>query len=340
MKKPLVVSSNDWHIRDDNVNQIIDLFRQQCQLAVSLEVKFIACLGDIFNSRKSQTLLVLNTFTKILNIANEYHLNLICFPGNHDKTCYESRESFLDQFRYHPNITLLTDYGNIELDGVRFHFMPFFSENMWIDEFKNVEFIKGEQNILLSHIAVTGSRNNDGAKVESPITPSMFRKFDIVGLGHYHNYQSIGSNIFHFPSIQQNNYGEDTNKGFTVIYDDCTFDLRPSTFKRYEVVDIDLNETSKKQISELINTYSERLDESYVRFRLTGTEDKLKAFDKESIKLIGIDVKTVNKEIDSIEDFDSVEVKRYTNESIMSEFKNFCEEYEKDYEAGLKYLVL
>lgn len=47
-------------------------------------------------------------------------------------------------------------------------------------------------------------------------------------LGHYHDYQQVGSNIFHLGSLQQNNFGEDESKGFWMLYDDCTVELLKS----------------------------------------------------------------------------------------------------------------
>ena len=94
-KKALVVFSTDWHLQKENIQQITDLVKQQCELAEQLGVKTIIALGDILESRVAQREDVLTTFNEILDIVHTYNLKLVCIPGNHDKTVYSSRNSFL-----------------------------------------------------------------------------------------------------------------------------------------------------------------------------------------------------------------------------------------------------
>lgn len=348
-KVPLVVISNDWHIKEENTNIVFDLVEQQCKLAVKLKVKYLFVLGDIFNSRKSQTLLVLNTFGKILDMIGDYKLKLVAIPGNHDKTSYDSNESFLDQFKHHPVLTLISIQGSVPFKeyGLNVYFLPFWSDSVWSSEYSGFvgDYLgqaRGEKmegiNILCSHIAVQGSTNNDGTKVQSEISHKMFKYFDKVFLGHYHNAQKIGTNIYHLPSIQQNNFGENSDKGFTVLYSDGSHETIKSNFREYIKVKIDLNELSKEDILRLKEEYSKVTEESTVRFIFEGTEDKLKSINKEEFYALGIDVKTENKDIEIIEDFDTVEITKYTNENIVEEFQLFCEEYKKSFETGVKYL--
>ncbi|MCK9544173.1 MAG: metallophosphoesterase [Novosphingobium sp.] len=344
-KKILATFSTDWHIKDDNAEQIIDLVTQQCELNKKLKCSYIICLGDVFNSRKSQTLLVLNTFGKILDIIESYEMYLWCIPGNHDKTSYESEESFLDQFRYHPCFKLINKAGGLPFkdEKVFLHFLPFFSNELWLEKYEQLidyvgEFEDNDKHILCSHIAVQGSRNNDGTKVESSIKPSMFKHFYKIFLGHYHNQQQIGGNVFHLPSIQQNNFGENEDKGFTVLYEDGSHELIPSKFKKFVKVKIDLSETSVEELNEYINEYQKDTENSYIRFVISGEEEVLKGINKDKFLQAGIDIKMKNNDIDVVEEFDSVEINKYTEESIIEEFKEFCEDRSLNFEKGLKYL--
>jgi exonuclease SbcD len=303
-------------------------------------------LGDVFNSRKSQTLLVLKTFEKILDIVQEYNLEMWCIPGNHDKTSYESNESFLDQYKHHPNLHLVSLSGGIPFKeaNIFLRFIPFFSESRWLEQYNSfIEYMgedwqKTTRNILCSHIAVNGSQNNDGSKVESTIKPSLFKDFDKVFLGHYHQMQQIGSNIYHLPSIQQNNFGEDEEKGFTVLYDDGSHELVKSSFKPFIKVKIDVNKTSKEEINNYINEYQKQSENAHIRFILEGNEEILKSINKEKFLQAGIDVKTKSCEIGVIEDFDTVEITQYNDENIIEEFELFCEEKGLDFNEGVKYL--
>lgn len=342
-KQPLILFSTDWHIKDDNVEEIKDLIRQKCELAKKLKVKTLVCLGDVFNSRKSQTLLCLNAFSSILDIIEEYDLHLYCIPGNHDKTDYYSELSFLDQYKYYPNFTLISGIDRLEEDGITLHFMPFLKEELWLEKYE--WYVKEQktwniQNILCSHIAVNGSRNNDGTKIENGINSSTFKEdFDKVLLGHYHDQQQPSANIYHIPSIQQNNFGENSDKGFTVLYSDGSHELIKSKFKEYIKVKIDVDKVSKKELNDLITEYSSKTEDNYVRFILEGKEDKIKSLNKEVLQSSGIDIKTVNKEIEDVNvDFDTIEIKRYTKDDLMDEFTQFCEEYDKNLEEGVEYL--
>jgi len=338
-KKPIILFSTDWHIKDDNVEEIKDLIRQKCKLAKKLKIKTLVCLGDVFNSRKSQTLLCLNAFGYILDLIQNNGLTLYCIPGNHDKTNYESEESFLDSFKHYPNFNLLSSYEDLDIiEGMRLHFYPFLKEELWVEKFKP-SILKDAINILCSHIAVNGSRNNDGTKIENGISPTIFKYFDKVLLGHYHDQQQPSANIYHIPSIQQNNFGENSDKGFTVLYSDGSHELIKSKFKEYIKVKIDVDKVSKKELNDLITEYSNKTENNYVRFILEGKEDKIKSLNKEVLQSSGIDIKTVNKEIEDVNvDFDTIEIKRYTKDDLMVEFTQFCEEYDKNLEEGVEYL--
>lgn len=222
--------------------------------------------------------------------------------------------------------------------------MPFINNDIWIQNFNNLKesingsFTKDFKHILCSHIAVNGSVNNDGSKQESTIKPSLFKEFHKVFLGHFHNRHKIGANIYHLPSIQQNNFGEDEEKGFTVLYDDGSHELIKSKFKPFIKVKIDVNKTSKEELNEVIKEYEKQSQNASVRFILEGSGEKLKSISKEKFLQAGIDVKTKNCEIDTIEDFDTVEITQYTDENIIDEFDEFCELKDLDFETGIKYL--
>jgi len=86
-------------------------------------------------------------------------------------------------------------------------------------------------------------RNNDGSIVEGDVEESYFDSFDLVASGHYHDWSEIGENIVYFRSAYQANFGEDDNKGFTVVYDDCSLEYIQSKFPIYRKIIIDMNDT-------------------------------------------------------------------------------------------------
>lgn len=340
-KQPIALISNDWHIKEDNCQTIERLVEDQCKLAVKLKLKEIYCLGDIFNSRKSQTLQVLQSFHNILETCSKYDITLVAFPGNHDKVDGTSEQSFLDPFRDHPNLSLITRLDVRKLsENVGAMLIPFFKEEQWLDIFNRAssQTTKEDNFILFSHIAVNGSTNNDGTKVESSIAPTTLKGFKKVFLGHYHNTQEVTKNIIHLPSIQQNNFGEDTNKGYTILYDDLSYEIVRSDFKVFRKVIIDADRITKEELNEAIHTYQKQSETENIRFVFEGSEDKLKSINKERFYQVGIDVQMKNKDIEIVEDFDTVEITQYDSENIIEEFEEFCETNSYDLKEGLSYL--
>jgi DNA repair exonuclease SbcCD nuclease subunit len=303
--------------------------------------KELICLGDVFTSRKSQSLRVLATFTEILDVIHDNGLTLTAIPGNHDKTVGDQELSFLDPFKNLPAWNYISDFFCVSPNNnFALLFIPYFSEDQWVTRFddalKNITTL--ENTILCSHIAVTGSVNNDGTKVANQMRPAMFSRFKKVLLGHYHNTQQIGDNIFHLPSICQNNFGEDDIKGFTALLENGEIEHIQSSFKKYVTVAIDLDKVDKKSVRKLLVDNSPLAEDSYVRFKVTGSEDKLKTFDKSEIEASGIRVVTENKDLEMVEDFDDKELVRYTDDSLIDEFAAFCEDFDFDFEEGSKYL--
>lgn len=338
-KKPIAIISNDWHLSPSNIEEFItSLIPQKIDLAKKLNVDTLIVAGDIFESRQSQRMDVLNAFGVILDMIFKEGLKLYAIPGNHDKTLYTKKESFLDPFSYHPALTLEKSYSLHTIGGVNFHFIPFFSTEQWLDEFEKTT-LTYEKDVLISHISVEGSVNNDGSRVNSSIKPSMFRYFAAVYLGHYHNTQQIGDNVFHLPSIKQNNFGEDNNKGFSVIYDDTTYEIIRSDFKEYKKVTIDLGLASKKDVKDLTKEYADK-DEN-VKFIFKGTEAQVKSIDKAALSNVGIltDTKTteISETVDMVSD-ENFGIADFTDEVITDCFKEFCEQEALSYNEGINYL--
>jgi exonuclease SbcD len=342
-KKAIAVFSTDWHLRLDNISVVKELITQKCELAKRLGVKALVCLGDVFDSRKAQPEDVLTAFSDILDIIDDYGMHMYCIPGNHDKTDYSSKSSFLTPYTTHPALSLICDYDFVFIsDNVSLYLMPFFVESEWIKRYEEfledaLPFREGDTAILCTHIAVTGSRNNDGTCVESALSAKMFQSFDRVLSGHYHDQQRIGENFYHIPSIRQANFGEDDQKGFTILYEDGSTELHRSQFKKYVKVKVDLDLINGDELDALRRRYAG--DDDNIRFEVTGREELIKSLHREDFSSIGIDLKTVVREIQNdIEYSEHQEIHEHTKESIREEFQSYCEREKYSLDEGLKYL--
>lgn len=325
------IISTDWHLRRNNITEIQNLVFQQIELAERKNCSMLFCLGDVFDSRVSQREEVLNAFTDILGMIAERRMMLTCIPGNHDKTDYKGDRSFLTPFRGHRCLNLIEE--PLIVDGPEFNmcFMPFYDNDVWMSKLPSDI---PENTILFSHIAVNGSVNNDGSEVESKIIPSFLRKFKRVYLGHYHNRQKISDFIYHLPSIRQNNFGENEDKGFCCLDERGEIEFVRSNFDRYISLSFDLSKVNTEVIQ---STLEECNDYSHIKVELIGTESEIKGFDKGSLSDSRITLR-LKKKVHSVGDSHAERGILLTRSNVKILFKDFCKERRYDFTEGYRFL--
>lgn len=332
MKKPIFIMANDIHIAMNNVTILRPILANLVIEAVKNGVDIVLA-GDVFDSRSSQRLSVLDLFDEFLGMCESNAVTCFVIPGNHDKTLYSSHNSFLKVFRYHPSCVLIEDIKDMVVQDVNVTFMPFFDEDMMV---KRLNEHSGGQ-ILVSHFELNGSVNNGIVSKGRAISKSMLDKWDLVLLGHYHNYHKVTDKVSHCPSIIQKNFGEDENKGYTLVYNDLTYEIIKSDFKPFKTIKINIDEITPKLSKEWL-----KLAESNVNLRIevSGATEKLKSFKKVKYSQAGIDIKLNHDELTlSEKGFSDVsEVKGLDRDSVKERFDKFCDEDELDKERGKKYL--
>ena len=300
--------------------------------ALKNNIKNLVLAGDLFDSRRYQRLSVLKAFDEILFLIKDAGLKLYMFPGNHDKTLYESNHSFLDIFSRNSNLEMFDDVGTIEIEGKTITLLPYFDEKALVEKIERAK----PTDLLISHFAMVGSVNLGYINDTSNITKKLLKKFKKTYLGHYHNHNEISKDIIHLPSFMQNNYGEDENKGFAVINEDLSYTLIKGDFKCFRKLSIDINSVYQKDIISLIDEYKN--NKHHIRFEFTGDTNKLKSLDLSVFKDTEI---SVVKKYESNDD-DLLEViveKKYDKASTLNEFENFCEEKGYDLKIGKKRLL-
>lgn len=332
MRRPIVVISNDWHLAESNLEVIPGLVLQEIELAKRLEITTLVGLGDFFQERKAQKEAVLNTFKKCLDLIHENGMKLIAIPGNHDKTNYSSYSSFLDPFSSHPALVLIRECTEIEIGRVKCCFIPFFEDSLWLEEFKKLPLTC---EVLFSHTAVNGSVNNNKTKVESSITPALFKKIKQVFLGHYHDAHSPAVNIHHLPSLQQNNFGENKIKGFTVLYENLETETVISDFLSYETIQIDAPLLTTSKIKEIISSFSP--EKGFLRLKILGQSNIIKSLDLEEMKRVGIKVVPIMTDVGTQGEA-IVKVDYSDSDSLLEVFGTFCKENDLSFEIGVSYI--
>lgn len=331
-----IVVFSDLHISIYNVEAVLNIVNQIVDYCKKNKIFTVICLGDVFDSRKAQPLLSLKLFEKILFEFYQVGIEFICIKGNHEKVDYNSNDSYLDQYYHYPGFKL---YDNDELDlfeRIRFHFLSFFNEEVYIENLKP-DLLKNGKNYLFTHIGINGVLNNSGERVNNPIKNELFKDFDKVFSGHFHNRYENGK-IIYIGSVMPTNFGEDNDKGFMILNENGSYEFVNLNFPKYEKVLIDINNFDKEQEQKLLQEYSNSGD--HIRFEFMGDSSKIKSLDKTKFEVVGIDVVAKNSDIEgivNIEEFD--ELIEFDENSLLSEFDEFCKINElSDKEIGLNYL--
>lgn len=332
MKGVLGIIFNDAHLKAGNELEVLESVRHLIEYAVANEINRVFFAGDLFDSRSFQRQSVLKTLELILDEMHEAGLTLWLFPGNHDKTIYASYDSFLDVFRHHPCVKFNREIEVIEVDGISITLLPFFSDDMLIPM---LEEAKGGD-VLLSHFEMAGSTHLGKTSKKTSISAKLLSKWKKVYLGHYHNHHEITKNIVHLPSLRQESFGEDNNKGFTLLYDDLSYEIVKGRFREYRKVCINIDEVNTSEIKALINEYKN--NEDTIRFEFTGEDSKLKALDKSLFKGTNIDLKIKFAEKFDLNDEDfelPTVVEHYNKEDVYTSFEEFCKEKGHDHKQGV-----
>lgn len=332
MKDPIAIIFNDAHLKTGNEQDVINSVSHLLEYAKLNNIDKLIFAGDLFDSRSFQRQSVLQAFDLILDMISKANCTLYLFPGNHDKTVYESYDSFLDVYRYHPCVEFNRELKNIKIQGVSITLLPFFSDDMLIPMLAEAE----GTDVLISHFEMAGSSHLGQVSTKTSINPKLLSKWKKVYLGHYHNHHEITKDIVHLPSLRQSDFGEDSFKGFSVLYKDLSYEVIEGRFRQFKKVSINIDKTSAQQIKELIKTHKSDVDA--IRFEFVGEESKLKALDKTIFNGTGIDVK-IKYEVKY--DFKSEDivlptvVEHYGKEQVQQAFKEFCEEKGYIYEDGV-----
>lgn len=331
MRKVISIIFNDAHLKDGNEEEVLTSCNHMVKYATDNGIKNLIFAGDFFDSRSAQRLKVLKTFEKILDNIHNAGLTLYLFAGNHDKTLYSSEESFLDAFKFHPCVIFNSNISDIEIEGKKITLLPFFDDEILVPIIEK----HNGGDVLISHFEMYGSEHLGKKSEKVEITAKMLSKWKRTYLGHYHNTHEITPAIVHLPSLRQNSYGENNNKGFTLLYDDLSYEIVKGVFKEYKKIKLNIDGKTKVEINNILKKYE--LDDRNLRFEVYGDENSLRSLDLDIFKSKNIDAKKMySKKFE--EDVKKVEikepVKKYDSKNILVSLKEFCDLKDYDFNKG------
>lgn len=337
MKAPIALFLTDTHLSENNIDNVKSVFRQAIEKAKEFGFNRIFHLGDIFHSRKGQIVVNLNAFNSILDECKSADVKLVVIPGNHDKQNYSSSESFLDTYQNHPAIELIKHCAGYPLnDEIFLGLIPFFEDDVFISQFKDMQEHggKGIKNVLGTHIGCQGAVMNSGVAVESTITTNLFKDYDLVLIGHYHDPQELAEGkVKYIGASIQHNFGESSVKGATLLYDDLSIELIPFYFPKFTTYEVNVNDINLKDIADIKEEKTVSGDN--IRIILKGKEGDVKSFNRADLQLAGIKVEIKENKIDKQELESRIEP--FDAGSLSHEFEVFCKKNELNLEEGKKY---
>ena len=341
---PCLLLLNDIHISKDNIPAFKANWQEAIDICRKMDVKEIAIGGDLFFSRAAQTLDVLLAVHDALLTAAEYGIHVTIAEGNHDKVNQENERGYCHVFDQHSNVLVCDEYVSLPLgDDCRFvlHMMGYFPEDgsfsTRLDRLKEEALDPKRLNFLYIHEGINGALAQPNDK---ELPAKIFEDFDKVFVGHYHNRTIIDkTRIEYIGSSRQHNFGEDEEKGYTVIYTDGSHEfIKNKVNTRYRVIDVAAERAGLHLMDELREIDA---DGRYkVKVRVHAPQAAMKSVNKAALLDAGATkVELIADDEDMLEVAASSLFEKFDSHRIRETYEEFCREKQIDDVAiGLEYL--
>ena len=343
MKKAIALLINDIHVSKDNIQEFNRNWEEMMSICKQKGIGNVIIGGDMFTSRASQTLATLLAVKHNIAKLTAQGISLIIAEGNHDKVDTEAIEGYNHLWVDTRNVSVVDSYTILDWEDADFVLltMSYFPENgSFIERLdKAVEqvlahsmMIKSKADIILYiHEGVHGALGDFEIEGELPQEPLL--GFKAVLCGHYHNRTKIkGTNIEYIGSSRQHNFGEDEEKGYTILYSDGTYEfVKNEVNTRYRTVEISATDL------EGLHLESDPRYKNRIKVKCSEADakqiDKQRLFDKGFDK---VEIATVGAKETAVSDLD-IQAK-YDKHGIRKEYQNYCDENSIESELGMKYL--
>lgn len=341
---PCLLLLNDIHISKDNIPAFKANWQEAIDICRKMDVKEIAIGGDLFFSRAAQTLDVLLAVHDALLTAAEHGIHVTIAEGNHDKVNQENERGYCHVFDQHSNVLVCDEYVSLPLgDDCRFvlHMMGYFPEDgsfcTRLDRLKEEALDPKRLNFLYIHEGINGALAQPNDK---ELPAKIFEDFDKVFVGHYHNRTIIDkTRIEYIGSSRQHNFGEDEEKGYTVIYTDGSHEfIKNKVNTRYRVIDVAAERAGLHLMDELREIDA---DGRYkVKVRVHAPQAAMKSVDKAALLDAGATkVELIADDEEMLEVAASSLFEKFDSHRIRETYEEFCREKQiDDVVIGLEYL--
>lgn len=339
---PCALLINDIHVSKDNIPEFQRNWDEALKICKKQDIPEIIIGGDLLQSRSSyQTLDVLLAVRQAIIKATNVGLELTIAEGNHDLVDQEAILGYCHVFSEYPHVYVVDDYVSIDCsDDVTLYVMSYAPESgSFINRLQDIidnDLDKNKHNILYIHEGIKGGL---AMPSDDELPTKIFKDFDAVLVGHYHNRCKIkGTNIEYVGASRQHNFGEDEEKGYTILYDDGSYEfIKNESNTRYKVIDLALQDVDNHLIEELNDIKSNGKYKVKARINCSATDvqniDKQKLLEAGAAKVEIVTEKTVAKSIEA----HSLD-RKFDKTGIKQEYESFCSEKVIDSSMGLQYL--
>lgn len=337
-KTPVALLLNDIHISKDNILEFHKNWDEALQICKNKGIVEMIIGGDLWLSRSSQTLDVLMAVRQAIVKATQQGIFLTIAEGNHCKVDQESVLGYSHIFSLYPNVLVVDYYTVIELSkNTELYVMSYFPENgsftKLLKKIESTDLNKEKTNVLYIH---QGIRGGLATPSEDELPASIFKSFDSVLVGHYHNRKKLeGTNIEYIGASRQHNFGEDEEKGYTVLFNDGTNEfIKNQVNVRYKVIPLNAQDIQNAPMSLLDPNTNYKL-----KACVHCSSEEASTIDKKQLVGMGftkVELITTNIENTAIASHDLEH--KFDKNGIKEEYTIFCADKGITVTMGLQYL--
>lgn len=342
-KVPCALLINDIHVSKDNISEFHKNWNEALSICQKEGIAEMFVGGDLWQSRSAQTLSTLLAVREALLSSDENGIDIIIAEGNHCKVDQESIYGYSHIFDQYAGVYVVDTFETYEIgENVALHIISYFPENgSFVDKLKELKATinfsaSNTINILYIHQGINGALATSN---DHELPTKLFKEFDKVLVGHYHDRCHIaGTNIEYIGSSRQHNFGEDEEKGYTILYSDgSTKFIKNNVNLRFKTIEMDAKNIQNEL--EKANVYANNpLYQIKAKIKCTVKDASLIDRNKliESgigkIDIISNDIMpSQTKAVSLDEKFDKVGIKKA--------YTHYCNEKKvSNVELGLKYL--
>lgn len=344
MREPIALLINDIHVSKDNIVEFNKNWDEMLSVCQREQIEDVVVGGDMFTSRASQTLATLLAVKNKLTYTASQGIYTTIAEGNHDKVDLEAIEGYNHLWCGMKGVEIIDSFKPMLWEGCDFVLLvlSYFPEkgsfldvldkavNDTIDAYPNV--VKSKADIILYiHEGVHGALGDFDIPNELPQEPLL--DFKAVLCGHYHNWCKIkGTNIEYIGSSRQHNFGENEEKGYTILFSDGSYKfVKNEANTRYRTIEVDADAIDSLHIVP---------DARYKnKIKVKCSEQQAKLFDKQKFLDLGFDkVEMVSATVVDKAVVASGIQDKYDIIGIRKEYQSYCDENSIDSKLGMKYL--